>query len=239
MIIIPAVDIRNGKCVRLRQGRSDDETIFSDDPVAMAVKWAEAGAEYLHVVDLDGAFSGEPQNTELVRRIVDAVDCPVELGGGLRTDEAVEAALATGIERAVVGTRAATDPNWLTVLAERFDGQIAVALDARDGVISLAGWTESSELRAVDFVNNLNALNLAAVIYTDISRDGELVGPNLETTAEVVRLSSHPVIASGGVHTADDVKALTGLGVMGVIIGRALYEGTITMADALHAARSD
>ena len=239
MIIIPAVDIRKGKCVQLRQGRAEEETVFSDDPVAMAVKWSGAGAEYLHVVDLDGTFAGESRNLDLVKRIVEAVNCPVELGGGLRTDEAVEAALATGIERAIVGTRAVTDPDWLAQLIDRFGGKIVVSVDARAGIVSLKGWTESSTVRTVDLIEDLNALELAALVYTDISRDGELSGPNLEATAEVVGRSRHPVIASGGVSTIENVKALVDINAAGAIIGTALYEGTITLADALHAARGD
>ena len=238
MIIIPAVDIRGGKCVRLRQGRADDETVFGDDPVVMARRWAQGGAEYLHVVDLDGAFEGEPRNLELVKRIVEAVDCPVELGGGLRSDEAVEAALATGIARAIVGTRAVTDADWLAGLVARFPGRIAVSVDARDGIVSLKGWTEASSETAVDLVEKLNALNLAALVYTDISRDGELSGANVPATAEVVECSNHPVIASGGVSTVENLKALTDIGAYGAIVGRALYEGTLTLEAALEATRS-
>lgn len=238
MLILPAVDIRNGKCVRLRQGRADQETVFSDDPVAMARRWVEAGGRYLHVVDLDGAFQGTPRNLEIVKRIVGAVGCPVELGGGLRTDEAVEEALAAGIDRAILGTRAATDPQWLAALVARFPGRMAVGVDAVNGIVKLAGWTESSSLRAIDLIDRLNGLGLAAVIYTDISRDGELIGPNFEATEEVVRRSRHPVIASGGVTTPDDVRRLAAFGVAGAIIGRALYEGTLTLPQALAAAQS-
>lgn len=238
MIIIPAVDIREGKCVRLRQGRAQDQTVFSEDPVAMAQQWSQRGAQYLHVVDLDGAFSGKPVNLELVAGIVRAVSCPVELGGGLRTDHAVSEALQAGVDRVVVGTRAAADRDWLTGLLERFGRRVAVGIDARDGLVSLKGWTESSTIRAIDLVDELNALDPAALIYTDISRDGEMVGPNLKSTGEVVRHSRHPVIASGGVTSIADVKALAELGAAGAIIGRALYEGSITLEEAMRAGQS-
>ena len=236
MIVIPAVDIRGGKCVRLRQGRAQDETVFSENPVAMARKWSERGAQFLHVVDLDGAFAGEPVNLELARRIAEAVDCPVELGGGLRTEHAVADALAVGVERVVVGTRAATDRNWLRQLLQKFEGKVAVGIDARDGIVSLKGWTESSQVRALDMVDELNDLKPAAIIYTDIARDGQMEGPNIKETALVAKRSMHPVIASGGVSRLEDIRALTTTGASAVIVGRALYEGTVTLEEAIEAA---
>jgi phosphoribosylformimino-5-aminoimidazole carboxamide ribotide isomerase len=240
VIVIPAVDLRDGRCVRLRQGRSDQETVFSEDPVAMAVGWKTLGAERLHVVDLDGAFAGEPRQTALVARIVAAVaPLPVQVGGGLRDLEAVGRALETGARWAVVGTRAALDPEFLADICRRFPQRIIVAVDARNGRVAVQGWAHLSDLEPVEFARALRddrdlAARVAALLYTDVGRDGTGQGPNLEATAELARAAGLPIIASGGVARLDDLRRLAAVqGVVGCVVGHALYTGAIDLAEAL------
>jgi phosphoribosylformimino-5-aminoimidazole carboxamide ribotide isomerase len=237
MIIIPAVDLREGRCVRLREGRSDRETVFGDDPVAMALRWVGLGAARLHVVDLDGAFAGEPRQTALVAKIVAAVaPVPVEVGGGLRAPAAVEAALDTGARWAVVGTRAALDAGFLGDVCRRHPGRIIVAVDARGSRVAVKGWTEVSEQTVVDVGTRARDAGAAALLYTDVSRDGMEQGPNVDDTAALARAIDLPVLASGGVATIDDLRRLAVLpGVEGTIVGRALYTGAIDLRDALSA----
>jgi phosphoribosylformimino-5-aminoimidazole carboxamide ribotide isomerase len=236
MLILPAIDLRGGRCVRLRQGRYDDETVFDEDPVAVARRFEAAGAEWLHVVDLDGARAGRSENLDTVRRIVRAVGTPVEAGGGIRTTGAAGDILEMGVARVIVGTRAIREPEWLRALAAKFPARVALGLDARGGLVAVEGWENPTVRTAADVLADIDGLALAAIIYTDIARDGMMAGPNVEATAEVVKATRLPVIASGGVTTVEDVKRLKAVGVAGAIIGRALYEGRIRLEAALAAA---
>ena len=237
MLILPAIDLRGGRCVRLRQGDYSRETVFDEDPVAVARRFQDAGARWLHVVDLDGARCGEPQNLETVAAIVDAVEMNVELGGGIRTDETLEEVLDLGLARAIVGTRAASDRAWLKRIVRAFPGRVALGLDARDGWLAVEGWSRPTRTRAADLLAEVADLPLAAIVYTDIAQDGMMSGPNVEATAQVAGATPLPVIASGGVTTVQDVRRLRQAGgIHGAIIGRALYEGRIDLADAIEAA---
>lgn len=235
MIVIPAVDVREGRCVRLRQGRADAETVFGDDPVAAAVRWASLGAARLHVVDLDGAFLGVPRQTALVARMIAAVaPVPVEVGGGLRDEAAIEAVLAAGARWAVVGTRAALDPTFLAAVSRRWPDRIIVAVDAHGDRVAVKGWTELSGQTVVEVGSRALAAGAAALLYTDVSRDGTGFGPNLEATATLAGAVPLPVLASGGVGRLDDLRALAALtGVTGAVVGRALYIGAIDLREAL------
>ena len=240
MIIIPAVDLRDGRCVRLREGRSDRETVFSDDPIAMALRWVSLGAPRLHVVDLDGAFAGEPRQTALVAKIVAVVaPVPVEIGGGLRDLAAVEAALETGARWAVVGTRAALDAGFLADVCRRHPGRIVVAVDARGARVAVKGWTEVSEQTVTDVGMRAREAGAAALLYTDISRDGMEQGPNVDDTAALAHAIDLPILASGGVATIDDLRRLAVIpGVEATVVGRALYTGAIDLREALEAMRA-
>jgi phosphoribosylformimino-5-aminoimidazole carboxamide ribotide isomerase len=237
MIVIPAVDLRDGRCVRLRQGRSDRETVFSDDPVAMALGWKALGATRLHVVDLDGAFAGEPRQGALVAKIVSAVaPVPVEVGGGLRDLAAVDAALETGARWAVVGTRAALDATFLSDVCRRHPGRIIVAVDARGPRVAVKGWTEVSGETVVEVGARARDAGAAALLYTDVSRDGLEQGPNVEDTAALARRIDMPILASGGVANVDDLLRLAAIpGVEGTIVGRALYTGALDLRRAIEA----
>lgn len=237
MIVIPAVDLRDGRCVRLREGRSDRETVFSDDPVAMALRWTSLGASRLHVVDLDGAFAGEPRQGALVAKIVAAVaPVPVEIGGGLRDLAAVDAALETGARWAVVGTRAALDAAFLTEVCRRHPGRIIVAVDARGVRVAVKGWTEVSEQTVLDVGVRARDAGAAALLYTDVGRDGMEGGPNVDDTAALARAIDVPILASGGVANVDDLRRLAQIpGVEGTVVGRALYTGAIDLREALAA----
>jgi phosphoribosylformimino-5-aminoimidazole carboxamide ribotide isomerase len=240
MIVIPAVDLREGRCVRLREGRLDAETVFSDDPVAMAERWVAAGAERLHVVDLDGAFAGAPRQTALIAKIVEAVrPVPVEAGGGLRDLAALQTVLEAGVAWAVVGTRAAVDASFLAEAGRRFGERIIVAADARGDRVAIRGWTESSELTVVELGRRARAAGAIALLYTDVSRDGTELGPNVEATAALAMAVGLPVLASGGVGTVDDLVRLAGVpGVLGTVVGRALYTGAISLPGALAAVKA-
>jgi phosphoribosylformimino-5-aminoimidazole carboxamide ribotide isomerase len=234
--ILPAIDLKGGRCVRLRQGRADEETVYGEDPVAMARQWRDLGARWLHVVDLDGAFRGEPVHTALVGEIARAAGIPVELGGGLRTTEQVRLTLDAGASRAVIGTRALAEPEALEALAREFGPRLAVGIDARDGLVQVRGWVEGSSVRAVDLAAEASRRGVRTIIYTDIATDGMLTGPNLPAVADVCDAVSCEVIASGGVHREEDVDGLLGLrrdNLAGVIVGKALYEGTVTLPGLL------
>ena len=235
MIVIPAVDLRDGRCVRLRQGRSDQETVFSEDPVAMAVRWKKLGAQRLHVVDLDGAFAGEPRQTALVHRIVAAVSpLPVQVGGGLRDLEAVGRALETGARWAVVGTRAALDPGFLREVCRTWAAQVIVAVDGRGSRVAVRGWTETLTETVIDVGRRARDAAAAALLYTDVTRDGTGVGPNVDVTATLARAVALPVLASGGVASLDDLGRLAEVpGVEGCVVGAALYTGAIDLAEAV------
>jgi phosphoribosylformimino-5-aminoimidazole carboxamide ribotide isomerase len=241
MLIIPAVDIRGGKCVRLKQGRLNQETVFSDDPVAMGLKWQEAGARWLHVVDLDGAFSARPQNLEVIRRLRRALTIPMELGGGIRTLDTMAAYVDLGIDRLILGTVALKAPDLAARACASFPGRIAMGLDAKDGWLAVEGWTETSRRTALEVARSLAPLRPAALIYTDISRDGVKRGVNLTATRALAEAIDLPIIASGGVSSLDDIKALLPLeplGVVGVIVGRALYDGNLDLAEAIKIAQN-
>ena len=236
MQIWPAIDLRGGKCVRLQQGDYSRETVFGDDPAAMARHWAGQGGECLHLVDLDGARDGRPANLPAIRAILAAVEIPCELGGGIRDEQTIGELLELGLSRLVIGTKAVSEPDWLRRMVRRFPGRLALGIDARDGRVATAGWLETSELAAVELARLFAGEPLASLIYTDIATDGMLAGPNLQAMAEMRAATALPLIASGGVSTAQDVAALAALGVDGCIIGRALYEGSLKLADALAAA---
>jgi len=239
MTVYPAIDLRGGRCVRLTQGEFDRETVYDDDPIAVARRFEAAGARWLHVIDLDGARAGRPVQADLVRAICAAVAIPVQVGGGLRDAAAVTAILDAGAARAVVGTVAVRDPKRCRAICRAHPGQVAVGLDARDGQVRVAGWHEGEDLRPEDLAAQMAGLGAATVIYTDIGRDGTERGPDLEGTRAVARAAGLPVIASGGIGSATQVGALAALavdGVAGVIVGRALYTGAVRLADALAAA---
>jgi phosphoribosylformimino-5-aminoimidazole carboxamide ribotide isomerase len=234
MIVIPAIDLRGGRCVRLHQGRSDRETVFSDDPVAVALQWKELGAERLHVVDLDGAFAGEPKQTPLVSKIVAAMaPVPVEVGGGLRDLRAVESALETGARWVVVGTRAALDRAFLHEVCRRHAGRAIIAVDAKGQRVAVKGWTEVVNDTVVEVGARARDAGAAALLYTDVSRDGTETGPNVEDTATLAREVQMPILASGGVGCIEDLGRLATIaGVVGAVVGRALYTGAIDLRRA-------
>ncbi len=239
MTIIPAVDIRGGRCVRLLQGRFDAETVYGDDPAAMAERWVSAGAERLHVVDLDGAVAGTPKNQAAVTAIINAVTVPVQVGGGVRDLATIETYLTAGAARVVLGTRAALDPAFLREACARFPGTVVVAIDARDGRVAIRGWVEAIDRSAVDVARGASHAGAAALLFTDIRRDGTQEGPNLESLAEVAAAATIPVIASGGVSTMTHVQSLARIqGVEAAIVGQALYQGTLSLRDAMAAGRS-
>jgi phosphoribosylformimino-5-aminoimidazole carboxamide ribotide isomerase len=242
MVVYPAIDLRGGRCVRLMEGDFARETVYDDDPVAVARRWEAAGAGWIHVVDLDGARAGRPVQAALVADVCRAVRVPVQVGGGLRDAAAVETMLAAGAARVVVGTVAVRQPARCRDICRAHPGQVAVGLDARDGRVRVAGWTEGDAQEAVTLAARAADMGAAAVIYTDIARDGTARGPDVEGTAAVARAAGVPVIASGGVGTVEHVRALAALdgpGIAGVIVGRALYTGAVRLEDAIAVARGD
>ena len=236
MLLIPAIDLKGGKCVRLRQGRMEDNTVFSDDPVAVAGRWVEAGAKRLHLVDLDGAFAGKPVNADVIRAIAAAFpDLPIQVGGGIRDEETIEAYLAAGVQFAIIGTKAVNVPHFVADVCTEFPGHIIVGLDAKDGKVAIDGWSKLSNHDVIDMAQHFERDGVEAIIYTDISRDGMMQGVNVEATRKLAQSINIPVIASGGVTNLDDLRALKAVqedGIMGAILGRALYEGTIDLAEA-------
>ncbi len=236
MLLIPAIDLKGGKCVRLRQGRMEDDTVFSDDPVAVAGRWVAAGAQRLHLVDLDGAFAGKPVNASVIREIAAAFpDLPIQVGGGIRDEETIEAYLAAGVQFVIIGTKAVNAPHFVGDVCAEFPGHIIVGLDAKDGKVAIDGWSKLSHHDVIDMAQHFERDGVEAIIYTDISRDGMMQGVNVEATRRLAQAISIPVIASGGVTNLDDLRALKavqGDGIMGAILGRALYEGTIDLAEA-------
>lgn len=236
MLLIPAIDLKGGKCVRLRQGKMDDETVFSDDPVAVALRWVEAGARRLHLVDLDGAVQGRPVNVDVIHRIVEAIpDIPVQVGGGIRDDDTIQAYLDSGVSYAIIGTTAVTEPHFVSDVCAEFPGHIIVGLDAKNGKVAIDGWSKLSHHDVIDLAQHFERDGVEAIIYTDISRDGMMGGLNIEATVKLAQSITIPVIASGGITNIDDVRALCEVaeeGIVGAISGRALYEGTLDFAAA-------
>lgn len=233
-LIFPAIDLKSGKVVRLQQGRADAETVYSDDPAAVAKRWEDEGARYLHVVDLDGAFGGEPRNWDGVRAILGAVQTPIQLGGGLRMRKQIEEALEMGVTRVVIGTKACDSPEFISALLEDFGTRIVVGIDARDGFVAVKGWTEKTEISAVDFAQQINRLGVMNIIFTDVATDGMLTGPNYFAISGLCSAVNCNVIASGGVSSINDIRRLQRVAderpnLVGCIIGKALYDGRIDL----------
>jgi phosphoribosylformimino-5-aminoimidazole carboxamide ribotide isomerase len=235
MILYPAIDLKDGRCVRLLRGEMAAATVYAEDPAAQARAFAAAGCRWLHLVDLNGAFAGRPVNAPAVEAILAAVSLPVQLGGGIRDMGTIEAWLGKGVRRVILGTVAVRDPALVREAARRFPGRIAVGIDARGGRVAVAGWAETTEIDALDLARSFEDAGVAALIYTDIERDGALAGPNIEATAALARAVAIPVIASGGISSLDDLRALKACGAPldGVICGRALYDGRIDVAEAV------
>jgi phosphoribosylformimino-5-aminoimidazole carboxamide ribotide isomerase len=236
MLLIPAIDLKDGKCVRLRQGRMDEDTVFSDDPVAMAGKWVSEGAKRLHLVDLNGAFAGMPRNAEVIHAIRKTYpDVQIQVGGGIRDEDTIQAYLNAGVDYVIIGTKAVSAPHFVREVAAEFPNHIIVGLDARDGKVAIDGWSKLSHHDVIDLAQKFEGDGVEAIIYTDIGRDGMMGGVNVEATARLARSIRIPVIASGGIHGMDDIHALgqvVGDGIMGAITGRAIYEGTLDFSKA-------
>ena len=240
MIIYPAIDIRGGRCVRLTEGRFDAETVFADDPAEMALKWAGIGAEFLHLVDLDGALAGEGKNVPVIERILQSVNIPVQLGGGIRNLETIEKLLALGVTRLILGSAAVKNPQMVEEACKKYPGHIAVGIDAKNGDVAIEGWGKGSGVAATELAKKMAAYGVETIIYTDISRDGMLSGVNVEATAALARACGVPIIASGGVASLEDirrVKAVESDGVQGCIIGKAIYTGAVDLKAALALAK--
>jgi phosphoribosylformimino-5-aminoimidazole carboxamide ribotide isomerase len=239
MIIIPAIDLKGGQCVRLSQGDMDRATVYSENPAEMAKTWQSMGAQRIHVVDLNGAVSGQPKNRDAIIAIVSAVSVPVQLGGGIRDIETIKEYFSCGIDRVILGTAAIKNPLFLEESCRAWPGRIIVGIDAADGMVCVQGWTEKTAMSVVDLVKKIEHLPLAAIVFTDIKRDGMLTGPNIESTAQLARSTHIPVIASGGVSRIEDIEALLTAeqsGVSGVIIGRALYTGNLDLRECIRIA---
>ena len=236
MIVIPAIDLKDGACVRLRQGVMDDSTVFSNDPVAVAAQWVEQGAKRLHLVDLNGAFAGEPGNGEVVTAIAKKYpELPIQIGGGIRSLETIEFYLNAGVNFVVIGTKAVKEPEFVKEACKAFPGTIIVGLDAKDGYVATDGWAEVSNVKATELAKQFANDGVSSIVYTDIARDGMMQGVNVEATVEMAKASPIPVIASGGITNMEDIRALADVqqsGIMGAITGRAIYEGTLNMAEA-------
>jgi len=237
MIFYPAIDLKDGACVRLLRGKMEDATVFNADPTAQAQEFEQQGAEWLHLVDLNGAFAGAPVNEDAVAKLVKSVTLPVQLGGGVRDRKTIDLWLERGIRRVVLGTAAARDPDLVRSAAKAYPGQIAVGIDARGGKVAVEGWAETTELTALDLAKRYEDAGVAAIIFTDIDLDGAMQGPNVAATAEMAETTSIPIIASGGVSSMDDLRALkaSGAPLDGVISGRAVYDGKINVAEAVQA----
>lgn len=233
MLVIPAIDLIDGKCVRLSRGRKEHETVFSETPMHVAKAWEEQGAKLLHIVDLDGAFEGKPVNTHIIKLIRENVSMRIQVGGGIRSKETVQELFGIGVDRLVIGTRALDSPEWFFELCSEFPGKIAVGIDASNGNVAVKGWTSVSDRTAVDFAKEIEKANPAAMIFTDIEKDGMLQGPNLSSVMDFAKSVDTPVIASGGISTIEDVKELSHFPLEGMIIGKALYTGNILLSEAI------
>jgi phosphoribosylformimino-5-aminoimidazole carboxamide ribotide isomerase len=236
VLIIPAIDLKDGECVRLRQGRMEDSTVFSGSPVDMATRWVNTGARRLHLVDLNGAFAGEPVNGEVVTDIAKAYPkLPIQIGGGIRSGETIEAYLKAGVEYVIIGTKAVKEPKFVTEMCQQFPGHIIVGIDAKKGFVATDGWAEVTEVKAADLAKQFESDGVSSIVYTDIDRDGMMQGVNVEATLAMAKASSIPVIASGGITNMDDIVALNRVasqGILGAITGRAIYEGTLDVTEA-------
>lgn len=236
MLVIPAIDLKDGVCVRLEQGLMDRDTVFNRNPAAQAREWQDQGAELLHIVDLDGAFAGKPKNGAAIEAIVKSISIPAQLGGGIRDLVTIESYLALGLSRVIIGTAAQRNPQLVREACTRFPGRIVVGIDAKNGLVAVQGWAEVTDITAVELAKKFEDCGVAAIIYTDISRDGMLQGPNLEATRALAESVAIPVIASGGVSSLDDIQrlmAIEGSGVTGVITGKAIYAGAFRLAEAV------
>ena len=236
MLIIPAIDLKDGHCVRLKQGVMDDSTVYGNDPVEMAARWVKAGCRRLHLVDLNGAFEGEPVNGEAVTAIAKPYpDLPIQIGGGIRSLQTIERYLDAGVSYVIIGTKAVKEPDFVAEACREFEGHVIVGLDAKDGRVATDGWAEVSEILATELAKRFEQDGVSSIVYTDIARDGMMQGVNVEQTVAMARASSIPVIASGGITDMDDIRALkevAGAGILGAITGRAIYEGTLDVAEA-------
>ncbi len=236
MIIFPAIDIKDGKVVRLRRGKFDEVTVYSENPIEVAQKWEAAGAQWLHVVDLDGAQTGVMKNFEIVRSMAQTLRIPIQMGGGIREKANIDRLFSAGVQRVVLGTKAIENRSFLKKILEKWHSRIILSLDCSNGMVALKGWTEVSELKAVDVARDLKTMGVAAIVYTDISRDGMLTGPNIPAMQNLLREVGIPIIASGGVATIEDIQALKKLeprGLIGVITGKAIYEGRLDLKEAI------
>ena len=235
MLLIPAIDIKEGKCVRLRQGLMEDSTVFSDSPLAMAEKWVELGAKRLHLVDLDGAFAGEPANAEVINAIAEKYpQVPIQIGGGIRDEQTIQAYLDVGVQYVIIGTRAANEPEFISEIAPQFGPHLIIGLDAKDGMVAVDGWAKLTEHHVIDLAQRFENDGVQAIIYTDIARDGMMQGVNLDATQKLAESVTIPIIASGGVTNMNDLielQKIEGSGISGVITGRAIYEGTLDFAE--------
>ena len=236
MLLIPAIDLKDGQCVRLRQGRMDDTTVFSNSPVDMAERWVKAGARRLHLVDLNGAFEGKPVNGDVVRAVAEKFpDVPVQIGGGIRDAETVQAYIDAGVQYCIIGTKAVQEPPFVVELCQQFPGHIIVGIDAKNGMVATDGWAEVSSVSAIELAQQFEQAGVSAIVYTDIARDGMMTGVNVEETLKLAQSIDIPVVASGGVTNMDDIEALCAVktqGIMGAILGRSIYEGTIDLTQA-------
>lgn len=236
MLIIPAIDLKDGQCVRLKQGIMEDSTVFSDDPVAMARRWVSEGCRRLHLVDLNGAFEGKPVNGDAVKAIAkDQPDLPIQIGGGIRSADIIEAYLSAGVSFVIIGTKAVKEPDFVTQVCKQFPGKIIVGIDAKDGLVATDGWAEVSTVKATDLAKRFACDGVSAIVYTDIARDGMMQGVNVEATLAMAKASPIPVIASGGITNMNDIRALKAVasqGILGAITGRAIYEGTLNVKEA-------
>ena len=236
MLIIPAIDLKDGKCVRLRQGRMEDETVFSDDPVAVAGQWVEQGARRLHIVDLNGAFAGEPVNASVVHDIATAFpDLPIQIGGGIRDEDTIQTYLTAGVQYVIIGTKAVSQPHFVNDVCAEFPGHIIVGLDAKDGKVAIDGWSKLSKHDVIDMAKHFEDDGVVSIVYTDIGRDGMMTGVNVESTVKLAQSVTIPIIASGGITNIEDIKSLCAVedeGISGAITGRAIYEGTLDFAEA-------
>ena len=237
MKIYPAIDIKDGKCVRLLRGSFDDVTVYGDNPAEMARKWESLGGEYIHVVDLDGALKGHGVNAESIKKICKAVNVPVQTGGGIRSISDIEAKLECGISRVIIGTKAVSDADFVKEAVKRYGDKIVIGIDAKDGMVAIEGWEKTSECRAVEFAKKMEEIGVKTIIYTDIATDGTLMGPNVDAMREMVNNTNMDIIASGGIGNIEHIKALIPTGVEGVITGRALYTGNINLCDAIKAGK--